>query len=137
MPELFKKPGKISELFASAQETGHNIKCLQEHRFIHEELITKEQTFGEWSFITSSAWKNSVNAATDRVGILLSKEAYNAVASIELISPRIIITTINRNPKATAISCYSPTNVRDEIEVERFYEDLIFFKGTKANGKTA
>ena len=119
-----QKPGKISELIASAQETGHDVICLQEHRFIHEELITKEQTFGEWSLITSSAWKNSVNAATGGVGILLSKKAYNAVASIEVISPRIMIATINGNPKTTVISCYSPTNVSDEIEVERFYENL-------------
>ena len=70
-----QKPGKISELIASAQETGHDIICLQEHRFMHEELITKEQSFGEWSLITSSAWKNGVNAANGGVGILFSKKA--------------------------------------------------------------
>ena len=74
--------------------------------------------------ITSSAWKNSVNAANGGVGILFSKKAYNALASIEVISPRIMIATLNGNPKTTVISRYSPTNVSDEIEIERFYENL-------------
>ena len=41
-----------------------------------------------------------------------------------MITPRILIATINGNPKTTVISCYSPTNVSDEVEVERFYENL-------------
>ena len=32
--------------------------------------------------------------------------------------------TFNGNPKLAVIECYSPTNVSDEIEIERFYENL-------------
>ena len=32
--------------------------------------------------------------------------------------------TFNGNPKATIISCYSPTNVSEENEIVTFYEDL-------------
>ena len=32
--------------------------------------------------------------------------------------------TFNGNPKATIISCYSPTNVSEENEIATFYEDL-------------
>ena len=35
-----------------------------------------------------------------------------------------ICTTFNGNPKATIISCYSPTNVSEENEIVTFYEDL-------------
>ena len=33
-------------------------------------------------------------------------------------------TTFNGNPKATIISCYSPTNVSEEAELVTFYEEL-------------
>ena len=32
--------------------------------------------------------------------------------------------TFNANPKATIISCYSPTNVSEETELVTFYEEL-------------
>ena len=32
--------------------------------------------------------------------------------------------TFNVNPKATIISCYSPTNVSEETELVTFYEEL-------------
>ena len=32
--------------------------------------------------------------------------------------------TFQGNPQTTIITCYSPTNVSDEIETERFYADL-------------
>ena len=32
--------------------------------------------------------------------------------------------TFNGNPRATIISCYSPTNVREETELVTFYDEL-------------
>ena len=32
--------------------------------------------------------------------------------------------TFNGNPKATIISCYSPTNIRVETELVNFYDEL-------------
>ena len=32
--------------------------------------------------------------------------------------------TFNGNPKATIISCYSPTNVSEETELVTFYDEL-------------
>ena len=40
------------------------------------------------------------------------------------IQPRMMAATFNGNPKATIISCYSPTNVSEENEIATFYEDL-------------
>ena len=36
----------------------------------------------------------------------------------------MMATTFNGNPKATIISCYSPTNVSEETEQVTFYEEL-------------
>ena len=44
--------------------------------------------------------------------------------SIERIQPRMMAATFNGNPKATIISCYSPTNVSEETELVTFYEEL-------------
>ena len=35
-----------------------------------------------------------------------------------------MVATINGNPQATVFSCYSPTNVHEETEVESFYQQL-------------
>ena len=123
--QTLQKEGKIPELIASADSKKHDIICIQEHGFIQEEFATKEHIFGSWRLITCSAWKNSVNAATGGTGMLFSLQVYSALISAEMITPRIMIATFNRNPQTTIISCYNPTNVSDETEVETFYEDLI------------
>ena len=41
-----------------------------------------------------------------------------------MITLRIMIATFHGNPETTVISCYSPTNVSDEIDTEIFYSDL-------------
>ena len=35
-----------------------------------------------------------------------------------------MVTTFNGNPRATIISCYSPTNVSEETELVAFYDEL-------------
>ena len=41
-----------------------------------------------------------------------------------MITPRIMVTSFQVNPQTTVISCYSPTNVSNETDAERFYSDL-------------
>ena len=89
---------KVHELVASAEKFSQDIICIQEHRFIHEELATKEHTIGSWKLITCSAWKNSANAAVGGIGILLNTRAYNSISSIEMITNRIMATTFHGNP---------------------------------------
>ena len=122
--QTLNKESKVPELISSAETTKHDIICLQEHRFVHEDLVTKEESHGTWKLITCSAWKNSVNSSTGGIGMLISSTAYKALGSVEKISPRIMVATFNGNPKTTVICCYSPTNVTDETEVENFYADL-------------
>ena len=51
--------------------------------------------------------------------MLFSPQTYKTLETVEMM-----IATINGNPRTTVISCYNPTNVSDEIEVERFYVNL-------------
>ena len=75
-------------------------------------------------YIYISAWKNSVNAAVGGVGLLIGPRALKTLNSIEKIQPRMMVATFNGNPRATIISCYSPTNVSEENEIVTFYDEL-------------
>ena len=75
--------------------------------------------------VTVSAWKNTVNASVGGVGMLLGTRALKTLNSIERIQPRMMAATFNGNPKATIISCYSPTNVSEENEIVTFLRKSI------------
>ena len=116
--------GQLPELIASAVEHKIDIICIQEHRYTHTEDIKYHETGNGWSLVTVSAWKNSVNAAVGGVGLLIGPRALKTLNSIEKIQPRMMAATFNGNPRATIISCYSPTNVSEETELVTFYDEL-------------
>ena len=68
--------------------------------------------------------ENSVNAAVGGVGLLIGPRALKMLISMEKIQPRMMAATFNGNPRATIISCYSPTNVSEETELVTFYDEL-------------
>ena len=74
--------------------------------------------------MTSSATRNTMNAAIGGVGILLDPHAKLALESIETISERTMIATFNRNPKCTVTSTYNPTNVTIEDTIQEYYSAL-------------
>ena len=116
--------GQLPELIASAEEHKIDIICIQEHRYTHSEDIKYHETGNGWSLATVSAWKNSVNAAIGGVGLLIGPRALKTLNSVEKIQPRMMAATFNGNPIATIISCYSPTNLSEETELDIFYDEL-------------
>ena len=56
--------------------------------------------------------------------MLIGPRVLKTLNSIERIQPRMMAATFNGNPKATIISCYSPTNVSEETELVTVYEEL-------------
>ena len=46
------------------------------------------------------------------------------ITSIDMIPPRIIKLHFKGNPQTTIITCYSPTKVSEETEVDTFYTQL-------------
>ena len=59
-----------------------------------------------------------------RGGMLIGPRVLKTLNSIERIQPRMMVATFNGNPKATIISCYSPTNVSEETELVTFYKKV-------------
>ena len=87
-----------------------------------------------WILATVSAWKNSVSATIGSVRILIGPRALKSLNSIERIQPRMMVATFNGNPRATIISCYSPTNVSKETELIAFYDELSYL--VRSHSKT-
>ena len=56
--------------------------------------------------------------------MLIGPRVLKTLNNIEKIQPRMRAATFNGNPRATIISCYSPTNVSKETELVPFYEEL-------------
>ena len=112
------KIGQLPELTASAIDHNIDIICIQENRYTHSD------TGNGWTLTTASAWENSVNATVGGVGILIRPKALKSQNSIERIQPRMMVATFNGNPRATIISCYSPTNLSEETELIAFYDEI-------------
>ena len=56
--------------------------------------------------------------------MLIGTRALKTLNSIERIQPRMMAAMFNGNPRATIISCYSPTNVSEETELVAIYNEL-------------
>ena len=119
---ILNRIGQLLALTASVIDHIIGIVCiLQEHRYLHSEDIKYHNTGNRWTFILASAWKNSVNAAIRGVSMLISSQALKSLKSIEKIQPSLMAT-----PSKTIISCYSPTNVSDKMDLITFYNKLSF-----------
>ena len=116
--------GQLPELTASAVEHKIDLICIQEDRYTHTEDIKYHGTGNGWTLASVSAWKNSVNATVGGVGMLIGPRALKTLNSIERMQLRMMAAMFNGNPRATIISCYSPTNISEETELVAFYDEL-------------
>ena len=92
--------GQLQKLTASAIEHKIDIICIQEHRYTHSEDIKYHYTGNGWTLAIASAWKNSVNATIEGVGMLIGPQALKSLNSIEKIHPRMMAATFNGNPQS-------------------------------------
>ena len=101
-----------------------SIIALQEHRRVHEEEIKYENIDGHL-LVTSSAWRNSSQAAVGGVGFIMNRRAEKALCDVTSVTSRILKATLAGNPEFTLVAAYSPTNMRqNHDETERFYESM-------------
>ena len=109
----------------SATEQNIDIICVQKRKYYQSqlELIYHESSNG-WTYMSASAWKNSVNAAIEDGGLLLTPRALKSLNSKEKIKLRMMCATFNSNPYTTIISCYSHNSANDETDITTFYNEL-------------
>ena len=114
---------RAAELDQCRKEAGIEILGVQEHRIIHTDPIEFRRV-GSSCLITSSGWRNEVQASQGGVGLLLGPKARKALLKVRSINNRIMAAEFDGNPKTTVIVIYAPTNCADEDAIETFYETL-------------
>ena len=114
--------GQLQELTASVIDHNIDIICIHEHRFVRSKDITYHDTVHGWTLVSAYSWKNSVNGMIGGVGMRIGAWALKSLNMIKKIQRRLILATFNDNPKATIKSCYSPTNVSEEIDLIASYK---------------
>ena len=113
-----RAPGKLDELSNNFTRCNLDVLGIIDHKIIHEdELCVKN--FDRSVLITSSAWRNSRNAAVGGVGIMVSLKAESTLAEVKMHSPRILVAAFSGNPSVTIIVNYAPVE-GDEHAEEHF-----------------
>ena len=114
---------QLPELTAFALQHNIDIICLQGHHDSERELKYHDIGNG-WTFVSTSAWENSVNATIE---MLLSPRALKSLNSIERNQPGIMCVRFNGNLYTTIISGFSLTNANDELNITTLYDGLSSF----------
>ena len=115
---------RINEIIHHMNKYDISIIELQEHRRAHEEEIFYEH-LNNYLLITSSAWRNSSQAAVGGVGFIMNRKAEKALCDVTYVSNRIMKATFVGNPEFSTLSAYSPTNTRQNQEEADCFYDLI------------
>ena len=100
--QMLQKQRKLYELI-SAETTKQEIICTQEHRYIHDDIPIRYQRFENWILLTCSAWRNSINASNGGMEMLVNQSTYNTISSVEMITPRIMVTRFQGKPQTKVI----------------------------------
>ena len=124
---LQHKRVELGHLFEKA---GIGVLGIQEHRIVHEEATQICRLSKDCHMITTSAWRNTAQAAVGGVGVLLSDRAYNAIVDFKSISKRAFIISFDGNPRFSVVCVYSPTEGDDAEVAEEFHDEL---RGALAN----
>ena len=110
------------ELARNFQDKGICILGIVDHKIVHEDPVTFQQ-FDEATMITSSAWRNTSNAAVGGVGLMLNKQATQALLKVVSHNERIITAHFSGKPAISVIVHYSPTEGSDTAE--EHYNNLV------------
>ena len=81
MSDRYVYSNQREELARNFQDKGICILGIVEHKIVHEDPVTFQQ-FDEATMIMSSAWRNTSNAAVGGVGVMLSKQATQALSEV-------------------------------------------------------
>ena len=77
-----------------------------------------------YTIYTSSAWVNSVNAATGGIALVISREAQGLLISVDRISDRVMKASFLDNPALTVLVAYAPTETAEDVMKISFYRQL-------------
>ena len=112
---------KREELAYNCKTQSIKILGIIDHKVVHEDPVLYEP-IGNHILITSSAWRNSNNAAAGGVGLMIEKSVENALSEVKPWNERIIIAHFNGNPGSTIIVHYAP--IEGSMDADEHYNNL-------------
>ena len=126
----FKQKQKLIKYKSTIQIVTFDVRNLNrigQLRELTTSVIDHNIEYYAWTFVSASALENSVNAPLGGVGLLIGPRSLNLLNSIEKIKAKMTVATFNGNPRATIISCYSPTNTSNETGLVTVSKELSSF----------
>ena len=116
---------KRQELADNCSSKSIAILGINDHKIVHENDPVLYESYGKYTLITTSAWRNSNNAASGGVGLMISKTAESALAEVKPWNDRILIAHFTGNgfPTLSIIVHYSPTE--GSQNAEEHYKNLL------------
>ena len=112
---------KRKELAYNCKTQKIKVLGIVDHKIVHEEPVLYED-MDSHILVTTSAWRNSNNAAAGGVGVMIEKSIESALSEIKPWNERIVIAHFIGNPAVTIITHYSP--VEGSKEAEEHYDNL-------------
>ena len=122
MSDRYVYSNQREELARNFQDKGICILGIVDHKIVHEDPVTFQQ-FDEATMIMSSAWRNTSNAAVGGVGLMLSKQATQALSEVVPHNVCIITAHFSGNPAISVTVHYSRTEGSDTAE--EHYNNLV------------
>ena len=113
------RPGRLHQLTTRCKTFNIDVVAIQEHRWQTNEEATLINSNG-YHFIYSTATKRSQGG----VGLLITHKTAKNILHVQSISNRILLDTINCNPKITIICTYAPTEEASASDKDTFYNKL-------------
>ena len=111
--------GQLLELTASVEEHNMDKICLQEHRYYHSEVEIKYHNMDGHLF---QHLQGKIPSKPLWRGVLFDPCTLKSLNNIEKTQQRMMVVTFNSNLSTMIISCYSPTNARDEMDLDTYNE---------------
>ena len=95
--QTLNKVYKIPELIASAEITGQDIICIQEHVFMHEDTVIKEYYYDKWKLLYKTTLETTLSASIKYIYFEKAcKDAANKVIPLKpKLNKRIPWETVN------------------------------------------
>ena len=113
------RPGRLHKITTGCKIFNIDVVAIQEHRCWKNEEKTPINSNG-YQFIYSTATERSQGW----VGLLITDKTAKNFLHIKNISSRILLDTINWNPKIAIICTYAPTEEDSATDKDTFYNNL-------------
>ena len=113
------RPGRLHQITTGCKIFNIDVVAIQEHRWWTNEEKTPINSNG-YHFIYSTATERSQG----QVGLLITNKTAKNFLHTKNISIRILLDTINCNPKIAIICTYVPTEEDSATDKDTFYNNL-------------